>query len=234
MAEDTERPTPSLSGWTSTRLYKVVLAIVLVVMLGELGTLIHQQRWMHVFLVAAIIPIMASPVLGGSRIPVKLPTEIQIFSALFIFASIFLGEVQDFYNRIWWWDIALHTTSGVLLGLLGFIILYLLNENDVVDVRMRPSFVALFAFFFAVCMGAIWEIVEFTIDQLFGTTMQKPMLGDPSGLTDTMWDLIVDTLGAAVACLTGWRYMYRARRDGGDSWVKRFARKYPDYFGQVD
>lgn len=33
------------------------------------------------------------------------------------------------------------------------------------------------------------------------------MLGDPSGLTDIMWDLIVDVLGAAVMSVMDWRYL---------------------------
>jgi hypothetical protein len=35
------------------------------------------------------------------------------------------------------------------------------------------------------------------MDQIFGSNMQKPMLGDASGLTDTMLDFIIDAVGAA-------------------------------------
>ncbi|MEX0662933.1 MAG: hypothetical protein WEA58_02225 [Balneolaceae bacterium] len=31
------------------------------------------------------------------------------------------------------------------------------------------------------------------------TTMQKPMLGDPSDLTDTMWDMIVNAVGPSLS-----------------------------------
>src|SRR3546814_16435775 len=72
---------------------------------------------------------------------------------------------------------------------------YILNEDRHVDLHMRPSFLAVFAFCFSQAIGALWEIFEFTMDQVFGLTMQKPMLGDPSGLTDTMWDLIVNAIG---------------------------------------
>lgn len=78
---------------------------------------------------------------------------------------------------------------------------------------MRPRFVALFAFMFAVGMGALWEIFEFAMDQLFGMNMQK------SGLIDTMWDLIVDTAGALVIALLGWVYL---RTSGSDSFLERW------------
>ena len=92
------------------------------------------------------------------------------------------------------------------------------------------GFVALFAFAFAVSVGALWEIFEFAADQLFGLQMQKPMLGDPSGLTDTMWDLIVDTLGAAVISGFGWWHMRRERRSFIDVWTDRFVAKNPRLF----
>src|SRR5699024_10767570 len=110
--------------------------------------------------------------------------------------ALFLGETRGYYGRFWWWDIGLHATSGVLLGIFGFLLVYLLNGIPRLDVSMQPGFVAFFAFCFALSIGAVWEIFEFAMDALAGMNMQKPFLGDPSGLTDTMWDLIMDALGA--------------------------------------
>lgn len=208
-----------------------VLGILQVVMTVELVWLVANGRWMHAFLVIAVMAAILTPAIFRSRLPVDVPSEIQILAVLFIFASLFLGEVHDYYERIWWWDLALHGTAGLLLGLLGFMIVYILNENAHVDFHMRPSFVALFAFFFAVAIGALWEIFEFGMDQIFGLNMQKPMLGDPSGLTDTMWDLIVDTLGAGIMSLAGWRYMQRQRGRHVDTWVRRFIERNPQLFG---
>lgn len=221
---------PAQEGWEYSRLHLALLAIIELAMGVELFFKVAEGNWMHVFLVAAIMGAMAVPALFSRRFDLTLPTEIQFATMLFVFATLFLGEVRDFYERYWWWDIALHTTSGVLLGMLGFIVLYLLNESHVVDFSLRPLFVSLFAFFFAVTVGTLWEIFEFAMDQLMGLQMQKPMLGDPSGLTDTMWDLIVDTGGAAVSTLLGWLYIRRARAVGSDNWVRRFARRYPKLF----
>ena len=60
-------------------------------------------------------------------------------------------------------------------------------------------------------MGALWEILEFAIDQTFGTTMQK------SGLVDTMWDLIVDGLGALTISILGYGYLSAA---GSESFLE--------------
>jgi uncharacterized membrane protein YjdF len=191
----------------------------------EFVTLIASARWLHAFLVLAILTVTLVPELIRRSIGVEIPSEVQLAIVLFVFASIFLGEVRDYYERIWWWDLALHASAGFLLGLLGFLVVHVLNESSRVAIQMRPSFVALFAFFFSVAIGAIWEVFEFSMDQLFGLNMQKPMAGDPSGLTDTMWDLIVDTVGAGLVALAGWRYLKASRRRYVDTWVGRFIRR---------
>ncbi|OHT21692.1 hypothetical protein BHE75_03703 [Sphingomonas haloaromaticamans] len=201
-------------------------------MAAELLLLLRAERWMHAFLVVAVMAATVVPFLAPKRLGVVIPAELQILAILFIFATLFLGEVRAYYERLWWWDLALHATAGLLLGLVGFLIVYILNENDLVDLQMRPSFVALFAFFFSVGIGTLWEIFEFAMDQIFGLTMQKPMLGDLSGLTDTMWDLIVDALGATVMSVTGWRYMKGIRNGRVDTWVSRFIARNPQLFGR--
>ena len=147
-----------------------------------------------------------------------------------IFSALFLGEIRGYYGRLWWWDIALHTTSGGLLGILGVLLVYVLNENPRIDLHMQPGFVAFFAFCFSVAVGAIWEIFEFAMDELAGANMQKHMFDDPSGLTDTMWDLIVDTLGAMVVCVTAYIYMKRGTRSAVEQWIQRFIDGNPKLF----
>jgi hypothetical protein len=208
-----------------------ILAVLQLVMAGQLVLLLFREEWLEAFLVTCIMAVTLAPALFRRAMPVDVPSEIQIVAVLFVFATLFLGEVRGYYERFWWWDAALHTTSGLLLGMVGFMFVYVLNENDKVDLHMRPSFVALFAFFFAVGIGGIWEIFEFGMDEFFGTNMQPATAGDPSGLTDTIHDLIVDTVGAAVVSLFGWRYLARARTPHVDNWAKRFIERNPQLFG---
>ncbi len=221
---------PSSSATALRRGQMLVTCAMLAVMAVEAVTLVWTGRWGHVALVLALIIVIALPLVRRGGFVAIVPVEIQVCSVLFIFATLFLGEVRDFYIRIWWWDMLLHASSGVLLGLLGFLVLYMLNESDRVGFALRPASLGFFAFCFAVALGALWEIFEFAMDQLFGMTMQKPMLGDPSGLTDTMWDLIVDTAGAVVASVAGVTYVLRARREGRKDWLRRFVERYPRFF----
>lgn len=202
-----------------------VLVVLQGVMAVELAILAVSGNWMHVFLVAAVMVATLAPEMLRDRLPVEIPSEVQIVATLFVFATLFLGEVRDYYERLWWWDQALHTTAGLMFGLLGFLIVYALNESRSAQLQMRPAFVALFAFMFALGIGNLWEIFEYAMDELFGLTMQKPTPGDPSGLTDTMWDLIVNAVGAAAVSLVGWRYIRRSRRRHVDTWVARLIRR---------
>ena len=212
------------------RIHLAVLAVLQAIMAVELALVLWRGEWLTAVLVLVIMGVTLAPAVLGNRLPVDIPAEFQVLAVVFVFAALFLGEVRSYYERIWWWDIGLHTSSGLLLGLVGFLLVYVLNENERVDVHMRPRFVALFAFLFAVAVGAVWEIFEFAMDGLFGANMQKPMLGDPSGLTDTMWDLIVDTLGAFAISALGWWYMRRGQRSFIESWIRKFIAQNPRMF----
>lgn len=216
------------------RLERLSRIAIVGLMATELVVLLVNGRWLHALLVVGLLVLIGLPLTPLRARVAVMPLEVQLFFTLFIFATLFLGEVHDFYNRIWWWDLALHLTAGVLLGLLGFLLVYLLNEADVVDLHMRRSFIAMFAFFFAVALGTLWEIFEFAMDQSLGLTMQKPMFDDPSGLTDTMWDLILDAVGALGAVTTGWVYITRASRLDVDHWLRRFVERYPRLFTRFD
>jgi hypothetical protein len=218
-------------GRSARRAHLAILAVLQLVMAVQLVLLLLRGDWLESFLVAGIMAVTLAPIVLRHGLSVDIPSEIQIVAVLFIFATLYLGEVRDYYQRFWWWDVTLHTTSGLLLGMLGFMIVYVLNEDDHVDLHMRPSFVALFAFFFAVGIGAVWEIFEFAMDRYLGTNMQPATAGDKSGLTDTIQDLIVDTVGAGIVSLFGWRYLACARTSYVDNWAKRFIERNPQIFG---
>jgi len=221
-----------LPGWRIHRYITVFLKITLII--GALLAL-YQGRIQAAAEIIIILSITFLPLLLGSRFKVRIPHEFELFAVIFIYASLFLGEVHDYYTRYWWWDMLLHGSSGLLLGILGFLLIYVLNEDENINLELSPGFMAFFAFVFAMAFGAIWEIFEFTMDQLFGTNMQKPMFNDPSGLTDTMWDLIIDGVGALIISVLGYVYL---RRTGSDSflekWIDTFIEHNPQLFKSRD
>lgn len=212
------------------RFHKILVRILLVIMSLEGFYLLYSGQWLSFFLIMIIIFALLAPVLFQSQLNVTVPAEFHISVVMFSFAALYLGEVQQFYQRLWWWDIALHATAGLLMGIIGFLMVYILNETERVRLNLTAGFIAFFAFLFAIAIGTFWEIFEFSVDEIFGMNMQKPMLGDPSGLTDTMWDIIVNAVGALLISLSGWWYLKSNRDFFVMSWIKKFISRNPRLF----
>ena len=132
----------------------IVLVLLQVILAVELWLLVSLAAWMHAGLVASLMMIVVLSELARRRLAFAIPMEFQIAGILFMFAAIFLGEVRGYYERIWWWDLALHGSAGLLLGTIGFLLVYFLNESKTIQLHMRPAFVAFFAFCFAMTIGA--------------------------------------------------------------------------------
>lgn len=218
-----------LPRWGGPQVHRrITLALQALLLLGVAFTL-WQGQWLTALTTAAILVVTLFPVFLKRTLDVFIPPEIEVLAVLFVFASLFLGEVRGYYLRFWWWDAVLHAASGFLLGLLGFLLVYVLNEKEEIELHMKPGFVALFAFMFALGLGTVWEIFEFAMDSTFGLNMQK------SGLRDTMWDLIVDAAGALVIAVLGYGYL---QASPGESflgkWILHFIERNPHLFEDAD
>lgn len=163
--------------------------------------------WPAVFVTLAALALTLLPGLLASRVGLRFPPSFLAAIALFVLATLYLGEVQDFYNRFWWWDLALHFGSAMGFGILGFLLVFMLFQGD--RYAAPPWALGVLSFCLAMTVGVVWELFEFAMDTLFGFNMMK------SGLPDTMGDFIVNTLGAALAAGAGVIYLLgRAGRLG--------------------
>ena len=207
------------------RLDKVKLGIYLVfrVLLVLAGIVaVFKGDWKNLSLALVTLFLTFLPDIVRKEFKIGYPGEFEILILAFIYASMYLGEIHSFYIRFWWWDIMLHVLSGVIIGAIGFSLVYTLNQTSVA-MNLSDVFVAIFSFSFALSIGALWEIYEFLMDSLFGLNMQK------SGLVDTMWDLIVDALGALVVSVLGYLYL-EGEIKIFETIEKRFIQKNPRLF----
>jgi hypothetical protein len=157
---------------------------------------------------------------------IAIPSFMYIAFVVFLYCAIYLGEMRNFYYKIANWDTVLHCFSGFMLGSLGFSIVQLLNDLEKVRIRMSSLFVAVFAFLFAIGLGLVWEIYEYSVDGLLGLNMQKFALDDGTllvgrgALRDTMEDIIIDSVSALAASVVGY---FSIRRN--PKWIERITLK---------
>lgn len=203
-------------------------ALQLFLVIGLVLFLLRRNRE-SVFLTSVLITLTLVPAFLFRRYRVIIPPEFQLISALFVFLSRFLGSALDFYYHFWWWDLVLHTASGFLLGIIGFITLYVLIQSDRLPPDLKPAFRCFFGFTFAVTLGVVWEIYEFAMDRCFPAF---DMQSTGTGVVDTMKDLIVDTIGAMVVALMGYAYLKTGRYSFIGDAVRAFLRKNPRLLGR--
>lgn len=188
--------------------------VVWIILSGATLIALTTQHWGNVFVSLMALILTLLPAVFSRRLKIRLPLSFLAAISLFVFGTLFLGEVLDFYNRFWWWDMLLHGVSAVGLGIIGFLIVFSLFEGD--EYAAPPWALSLFAFCFALAVGALWEIFEFLMDQTFGLNMQK------SGLVDTMADLIVDTIGALIGAISGFFWL-KGRQVGFTGMIEEFV-----------
>lgn len=173
----------------------IVLNGIRILLLAEALIAVWRGVLPAVFITLVALVLTLLPGLLASRVGLRLPPSFLAAVALFVLATLYLGEVHDFYDRFWWWDLALHFGSAMGFGILGFLLIFMLFQGD--RYAAPPWALGVLSFCLALAVGALWEIFEFAMDTLFGFNMMK------SGLPDTMGDLIVDAVGAALAALAG-------------------------------
>ncbi len=196
-----------------------ITALIWFLLLAEAFVSLLTGRWSTLFISISVFALTTLPFLFSGRFHIELPNSFVGALTAFIFATLFLGEVYDFYERFWWWDVALHGLSAIGFGIVGFLFVFALFQGD--RYAAPPWAVGVITFGVALAIGALWEIFEFGMDQVFGLNMQK------SGLTDTMWDLIVDTAGAFLAAFSGFLWLLGQNATFGrliDEFIRRNRR----------
>jgi len=203
------------------KIHLFVAIIIILSLIVAISISIVQEEWLVLFISISALILTLSPTLLEWKYKIDIPEELEIAIIAFIYATLFLGEAYGFYTKIWWWDLFLHLGSGIALGLIGFIILFVLDRKS--HIKANPYVLVLFAFCFALAIGALWEIFEFCMDIFFGFKMQKSNI-------DTMTDLIVDAVGALIASVLGFFYLIGKKTHLVDGMIDRFVRKNPDIF----
>jgi len=143
-----------------------------------------------------------------------IPIEIKMVIFIFVLLQFVIGEARDFYTEVPYYDKFVHTMGGAMIGFIGLLIVY----TAYVYGKLKASLpvMALLIILVTVGFGGLWEIVEYLSDRILYPLIpgwhhfQGSLTEDP--LTDTMNDLIVDTIGATAGALFGVWLIRRAQK----------------------
>jgi hypothetical protein len=120
-----------------------------------------------------------------------------------------LGLVTDWYNTTFVWDKITHLFSGIVLGSLVAVQLMIM-DRQIKTVAIPPAWFLFLITASILTLESVWEIIEFSFDQLIGTSMQH-------SLVDTVNDVITNTISGIVA---GLGVIYGLRKYTADEFVE--------------
>lgn len=209
------------------RIVYVLTLIIQVWLLVALVWFIVRGDVENIFLTLTVIALIMLPPIVLRQNRIHIPPEFQLIAAAFVFLTLFLGSAGDLYYKFWWWDMVLHLGSGFLLGVVGWIVLFLLVQSDRLPCGTQPLLVWVFAVAFAVTLGVVWEIFEYIVDTLWPDIN---MMSQETGVNDTMHDLIVDMIGAMVVGFMGYLYQRTGKNTFLVVAVKSFMKLNPRLF----
>lgn len=137
--------------------------------------------------------IVSTLILGivNKKVNKLLDNSTYINLVIFIMVSSLLGSCFKFYS-INHYDDFLHLYSGVLSCNIAYLIIRYFNNEE--NIKMvNKVFIIIFLFMFTMGVASLWEIMEFSLDNILGTHTQI------GGLEDTMIDMVDALIGAVIS-----------------------------------
>ncbi len=131
----------------------------------------------------------------SKRLGWYLPNYILVLICVHIICSVDLGSVFHFYDKINWWDLAVHG----LFGFIGCSFIYYLSCHFI---NQKINFFMFFSFFLmTVGLAGLWEIWEFivsTITKEDVMRVQESIEAGHSPLFDTITDMLITMVGILI------------------------------------
>ncbi len=162
-----------------------------------------------------MLALLTTPILLRKKFLLNIPLVLVVAVAVFAFTALILGDGLNFYGKYPWWDSLLHLISGVVLSFIALWIVHVVMPDSYKTIFRNKYFLALYLLMFTISAGALWEICEYTYDDIFHTNTQQFMetttgslytdndipLQGHEALRDTMTDLTLDFMGGLIIAL---------------------------------
>lgn len=179
--------------------FAIIAAIFHPMAVGEARMIVYLQ------LFAAVLPLLI--IIAEHIFHIRVPYFMHVIVALQIILAIDFGTALNFYIFIPYYDKFLHTFFGVWCAI--FMYYFVLRwGGDALNKWGMYILILMSVLGFA----ALWEVFEYYTDIIFGNNAQgwKGMSPGQNPMTDTMLDIVVAAIGAAIFFLS----LYIDKRTG--------------------
>lgn len=130
---------------------------------------------------------------GGRSFITRVGYFPQTLLNIFICFGTVVGYIVNTKTNFEHIDILEHFMAGVVASFFAYDFACVFQGRSR---HLSPGLASMFSLLFAVFISVAWEFYEFTMDRLYGYTLQRSFILDEGGLTDTMLDLILSGAGA--------------------------------------
>lgn len=141
----------------------VIISMIFQIFLGNIS---------NVAMCIVALVLFTIPSIISEKFKIGIPSLLETIIYLFIYSTAILGEINNFYGIIPFWDTLLHTLNGFICAGIGFSLVDLLNQNSK-SIQLSPLYIAIVAFCFSMTIGVLWEFYEFAADNMLKFDMQK-------------------------------------------------------------
>lgn len=132
---------------------------------------------------------------GGKSFITRVGYFSQTLLNIFICFGAVVGYVLNTKTNFQYVDVIEHFTSGIITAYFAYDFATAFQGKSR---HLSPALAAMFSLCFSVFIAVSWEFYEFSMDRLYGYTLQQSSVLSESGLVDTMGDMALASIGALI------------------------------------
>ena len=132
---------------------------------------------------------------GGQSFITRVGYFSQTLLNIFIGFGVVIGHFLNTKTNFPYTNLIEHFLAGVVAAYFAYDFATVFQGKSR---HLSPALASMFSLCFSIFLLVGWEFYEFTMDRLYGYTLQRSFILDEGGLIDTMVDMILGSAGALI------------------------------------
>jgi len=203
----------------TSRIKRIILfQVIRILLLLSLVLEFQTERWDILLVNLLVLSLTFMPYLIEKILAISLPMNFCIPYLSSLVLAVFLEKLFA--------GLVLQIFLGMVLGMIGFILLFLLYSNS----RIKTSyiFIAFFSFCFSVSLGTMWEVFRYFLAVVFSLEIGS------FSINNTVWGLVFTMIGASIASTAGYLYIRHKKNGSLHRLAAAFRRARPRLFSDYE